>query len=89
MWDALQSALTVGLLRHEGESQLQLQFDLSGIAELQEDMNEVAIRAERLVKAGIITRNKALQMVGEAPVPDGDVYLLPINVDEQPVRTGG
>lgn len=86
LWAALADTLTRGLLRHEGEQRLEFRFDLSELPELQEDINKRAERAAMLLKAGAITRNQALKMVGVEPVPDGDVYLLPINVVEQAVR---
>lgn len=44
-------------------------------------------RVDRAVARGIMTVNQALQALGLDSVPDGDVYLLPVNV--RPVAAGG
>ena len=59
LWAALECALTHWLLKNEGESGLRVRFDLSHIAELQEDQTARAARAREDWKAGLITRNEA------------------------------
>jgi len=87
LWAALADTLTRGLLRHEGEERLEIRFRTEDLPELQEDASRRAERASVLLRAGIITRNEARQMAGMEPTPDGDIYLMPINVVEQPIHT--
>ena len=75
MWAALSGALTHGLLRMEGDERVAIEFDLTQIAELQEDMTSRATRVREDWKAGLITRNEARAEVGRRPAPDGDVYI--------------
>lgn len=55
-------------------------WDRSKVRVLQDDRNKEAERLARLVQAGIYTRAKALQGLGEESDPADDVYLLPISV---------
>jgi len=87
LWAALAGTLTRGLFRNEGEERLEIRFKLDDIPELQEDVNQRAKRAAELLRGGAITRNEARDMAGLEAVDDGDVYLLPINIVEQPVRS--
>jgi HK97 family phage portal protein len=73
LWAALESALTHWLLRTEGESGLSVRFDLSHVAELQEDVNSRATRAREDWKAGLITRNEARVASGWQQADGGDV----------------
>jgi len=59
---------------------LSVEFDLSEIEALQDDVNEVHARLRNNVKATIMTPNEAREEMGLKPVPDGDVLLQPINV---------
>lgn len=53
------------------------QPDVKFVAEevVMKDKNELVDQAVRLTKAGILTRNRALEYLGEETVEDGDVYL--------------
>ena len=65
--------LTEGLAR-EFDQNLYIDFDLTDVEALQESKKEVRDFALRAWDTGLVTRNKALEMVGEVPVADGDVY---------------
>src|SRR5262245_39110388 len=55
-------------------------FDLSEIAVLQEDQNALHQRAALDLGTGAITVNEYRAMITLPPVPDGDVYLRPANI---------
>ena len=86
LWAAIQGVFTRSLLRHEGEERLDIRFDLSDVAGLQQDADKIAMRAQTLFGGGIITLNQALAMVGEPAIgPAGDVRRVPIMVQEVPI----
>jgi HK97 family phage portal protein len=59
---------------------LQIVFDLAQVRVLQTDQNELHTRAREDLKAGMITRNRALAMIGEDQDLDGDVLYIPIGI---------
>lgn len=59
---------------------LKLDFDLSKVRVLQDDQNELHARARENLNAGLWTLNRALEEVGDEPMPDGDVYYIPHTV---------
>jgi len=90
LWAAIQGVLTRSLLRHEGDDALEIRFDLTDVAGLQEDANEIAVRASTLFSGGIITLNQARALIGQPGVGSaGDVRRIPINISEEPIGGGG
>ena len=86
LWKAVQGVFTRSLLRHEGTGSLEIRFDLTGVAGLQQDANEIAVRAQTLFAAGIITLNQALALVGEPVIgPAGEIRRVPIAIQEVPI----
>ncbi len=51
---------------------------------IQEDKDFLLEKVEKLIKAGMITINQGLRLLGEEEQPDGDVFLIPTNVDRIP-----
>lgn len=51
---------------------------------IQEDKDFLLEKAEKMVKAGLITINQARRMLGEEEAIDGDVFLIPVNVERVP-----
>jgi HK97 family phage portal protein len=62
-----------------------VRFDLSEVRVLQADQNELHARAREDLKAGLVTLNQALGMVGLPPVDGdvGDARYIPTNVKPQ------
>lgn len=59
----------------------QVGFDLSKVRVLQADQDKLHERVREDLKAGLLTRNRALQMIGEeAEGPDGEVLYIPNTV---------
>ncbi len=83
LWRMMETALTAGLLRVEGHPGEELLYDLDEIQELQEDREKRAARGREGWKAGLLTRNEARAAAGYEPVPEGDVYLLPVGAEER------
>lgn len=52
---------------------------------VEEDEDFLLEKATKLVSGGMIVVNQGLQMIGEAPNPDGNVYLLPSSVRRVPL----
>lgn len=85
--EAVSDCLTRSLLYDEGIVDLLLRFDLSNVKPLQEDANKRTERAVGLFKGGLITRNEGRALAGEEPdAKRGDVYILPITVQEVPAN---
>jgi HK97 family phage portal protein len=63
-------------------ARLRVRFDLSEVRVLQDDQNALHTRAREDLKAGLLTLNQALGMIGEEPLsgPEGDVRFLPKTV---------
>lgn len=55
----------------------QIGFDLSKVRVLQADQDKLHERAREDLKSGLLTRNRALQLIGEESEPDGDVLYIP------------
>lgn len=55
----------------------QVGFDLSKVRVLQADQNQLHERAREDLKAGLLTRNAALLMIGEETDPNSDVLYVP------------
>ena len=89
LWRMMESALTAGLLRAEGHAEEELFYDLDGVQELQEDRDKRAARGREGWKSGLLTRNEARVAGGYEPVPEGDVYLLPVGVEERRTEDRG
>ena len=51
---------------------------------IQEDKDFLLEKAEKMIQAGIITINQARRMLGEDEQDDGDVFLIPVNVERVP-----
>jgi len=81
-WKTLQTGLTRGLLTNEDEPDVELQFNLSKIWQLQEDATEAAERASKLFLSSLVDRNEGRRIAGEVPLEgtDGNVWARPINL---------
>lgn len=89
LWRMLAASFTRDLLTKEGEEDLVLRYDTSGIHQLQEDANDRAERATKLFAGSIGTRNEARSIMGLEPLSRdlGDVILVPVGAME--VRLDG
>jgi HK97 family phage portal protein len=72
--------------------QVRLNWDLSQVAALQDDVEAIYNRGEKAFRAGGITLNQYRDMLGQMPDPAGDYYLRPISyvpflAGEQPTVT--
>jgi HK97 family phage portal protein len=65
-------------------ARLKIDFDLSEVRVLQTDQNALHLRAREDLKAGLLSRNQALEVIGEEPDPSGDVIYVPIGVTVTP-----
>ncbi len=64
-------------------------FDLSDVRALQEDVDQVHARELRDYNGGGITQNQYLERTGRPTNPDGDFYLIPLNmIPMTPERLG-
>lgn len=71
-----------------GDAQrLRVYFDTSEVEALREDVDAVAVRAERMVRAGLVTLAEARQMVGMESDARHDIFLRPFGVVEIPGST--
>lgn len=86
LWMRMDGALTRGLLAEFGDDEsISLEFDLSGVAALQEDKQQVWERNRAALTSGAITVNQFHAAVGLPGLgKDGDILYLPISV--QPIR---
>jgi HK97 family phage portal protein len=91
LWSLVDAAFTRGLLRDEGEQNdaLQCYHDTGDVRALQDDEAEIADRAVKLFSAGLITRNRAREIVGEDALrpEQGDVFVMPMSLIETPLAT--
>lgn len=62
----------------------EVEFDLSNVRVLQEDQNGLHERAREDVKAGLITINQGLAMIGQEQIDGGDIRYVPISVTPTP-----
>ncbi len=76
-WRGVESTLTQGLLRVEGDTDHVIRFDLSNVEELQESKDAQVERASKLYKNGIIAQEEAREAAGfPAEAPEG-TYMSP------------
>lgn len=74
----MEERLTFALLTEREIMQgLYIEFDRESL--YRTDIKSRTERAEKLYKIGVITRNRALEMIGENPAESGDVYMMPAN----------
>lgn len=74
----MEERLTFALLSEREIMQgLYIEFDREYL--YRTDIKSRSERAEKMFKTGIITRNRALEMIGENPADNGDVYMMPAN----------
>ncbi len=66
---------------------LQLGYDLSGIAALQENVNDLHRRANDAFQSGRITLNEAREMTGDRPVENGDHFIWEYEAKTAPTTT--
>jgi HK97 family phage portal protein len=70
LWDMLAAALTMHLLRAEGEKRLELRARYDELPEFQEDKTAAANRATTLFNADIISRDEAREDIDLPPDPE-------------------
>jgi transcriptional regulator with XRE-family HTH domain len=82
---AISDALTVSLLPDYSESAEgdYIQFDVSNVRALADDLQAEADRAEKLYKAGIIDRAEAKRIAGLEAVPEDEGQLHPTAIATQ------
>lgn len=83
LWSRIDGALERGLLAEFDLSpNVTLQFDLSGVIALQDNVNEAWSRAVSALQAGAITLNQAQQQIGMPGFGDaGDVLYMPSGIE--------
>lgn len=64
---------------------IRLNWDMSQVAALQEDVTAIQDRAEKAFRAGGISLNEYRARIGEEPDAAGDYYLRPFSVIPEPV----
>lgn len=75
IWLVLGETLTRGLLRSEGESQLELRFMYKDLEQFQEDKTATSTRAVSQYNAGVAMKNEARNDVGLDEIgPEGDEF---------------
>lgn len=82
----LEEVLTVGLAREFGDD-LFIGFDTSNVVALRENKSQMHEIAARGVSAGYLTINDARRLAGMDPLPEGDVFLWPLNMQVVPVES--
>lgn len=88
LWKFLAAVLTRGLIYAEdGYGEEYIDFDLTRVAQLEEDLDKRGERSTKLFNGGLITRNEGREMVDlEALPPElGDVVRVPAQMLEVPV----
>ena len=68
-----------------GSEDLWFEYDFSGVPFMQDALAAVWERVNESVQRGWVTRNEARAQVGLDPVPNGDVFLVPMSLVEVPV----
>jgi HK97 family phage portal protein len=81
-WRLLTEFVSEDLLFGE---RVRLNWDMSQVAALQEDVDAIYARALEAFKAGGLMLNEYREKIGEKPDPAGDYYLRPFNVLAVPV----
>ena len=64
--------------------QVRVNWDLSQVAALQEDVESIQRRAREAVRAGIMSVNEARAVLGLPPLPEGDVLYPPAKTSSAP-----
>jgi len=67
-----------------GGDNLQVAFDTGAVKSLQEDQQLKRVWVQGAVGSGYLTRNEARAHLGLPPVANGDVFLLPLTIQEVP-----
>jgi len=84
IWKWMSSTLERGMYRNEGKEE-EVEPNLDDVPELQEDVDAIHARAREDYHAGLITKNRALEILGEPTIGKaGDIYALPMNIIETP-----
>jgi len=84
LWKWMSSTLERGMYRNEGKEE-EVEPNLDDVPELQEDVDAIHARAREDYHAGLITKNRALEILGEPTIGKaGDIYALPMNIIETP-----
>lgn len=65
-----EAAINRNLLPELGRPGDEFEFDNSACSALSEDENEKVVRVDTLYRAGIISKGRALEMMGEIPTPE-------------------
>lgn len=82
LWATLADAMTLGLLRQEGESRLRFRFRFDELSEFQEDADKRAMRAVRLYRGGLAGREEGRAMADlDGDTPDDVFGAQPQTVD--------
>jgi HK97 family phage portal protein len=85
-WTMLDTGLTRGLLTDELEPDeaLEVYHDTEVVAALQEDRDKRAVRVVQLYHAGLISKGRAMELLGEEAPKDGteNTYVMPMNLIE-------
>lgn len=89
LFRAIADVLTIHLLPDFAETQQgdYLEFDVSQVRALADDLSAASDRAEKLYKAGIIDKAQAKRISGIEPIPEDEGVLHPSAVQTQ--ATGG
>lgn len=76
-WFVLPEFEDIEAIRQE---KVRVGFDISHVAFLQEDLDNIHERARKNLQAGGWTLNEFREATGKLPDPDGDYYLQPVNL---------
>lgn len=89
--DGISEQLEVELLHEDFDStqQTSMGFDRSKVPSLRPARQLVFTNALEAFKGGLITQNKAFAMIGEEPVPEGEIYMRPTSATIVPVAQAG
>lgn len=68
---------------------IDIEWDLSGVHALQDDIDLKYRRAKDALTGGGITVNEYRLEIGKSPVPAGNIFLRPLNYLEVPLKGGG
>jgi len=89
LFRAIADVITIHLLPDFSETQPgdYLEFDVSQVRALADDLSAAAERAERLFKAGIIDRAEAKRIANMEPTPEDEGILHPTAISTQNIGT--
>ena len=94
LWELLGEALTLGLLKNEGESLLRIRYMYRDLPQFQEDKTATSTRAATQYNSGIAQLNEARQDVGLEEIgPEGDTFKQTLGsllgaANTSPAQTG-